>query len=219
MIKKILNSLNSKDKDPSFLSESSVKNANRLIIGNLNINSIFNRFNQLKARIESKVDIIAVTETKLDSTFPTSQLYVNGFTRPIRLDGNRNGEGVPIYIRRDIPSKELENHLPNDIQGMFIKLNLRKTKWLLFGCYQPPSQSDNNFFYHIKNNLDKLSQKYNKYMLVGDFNAEDSETCLSNFLFEINAENIITNYTCYKSVEKASCIDLVITNSPLTFQN
>lgn len=32
------------------------------------------------------------------------------------------------YICEDIPSKELSNHLPNDIQGMLIKLNFRKTK-------------------------------------------------------------------------------------------
>ena len=55
-------------------------------------------------------------------------------------------------------------------------------------------------------------------MLVWDFNAE-AETCLSNFLSEINAKNIINNYACYKSVENHSCIDLVIANSPLSFQN
>ena len=56
-------------------------------------------------------------------------------------------------------------------------------------------------------------------MLVGGFNAEDSETFnLSNFLFEINAKIIVHNYTCYKSVENPSCIDLVITSSPLNFQ-
>ena len=29
----------------------------------------------------------------------------------------------------------------------------------------------------------------------------------------------VDKYTCYKIVENPSCIDLVITNSPLTFQN
>ena len=57
------------------------------------------------------------------------------------------------------------------------------------------------------------------YKLVRDFNAENSETCLSNFLSEINAKNIVSNYTCYKSVENPSYIDLVITSSLLNFQN
>ena len=44
-----------------------------LIIGNLNINSIPNKFDQLKFLIKDKVDILLITETKLDSTFPETQ--------------------------------------------------------------------------------------------------------------------------------------------------
>ena len=56
-------------------------------------------------------------------------------------------------------------------------------------------------------------------MLIRNFNAEGSEICLSSLLFEINTNNIFNNCTCYKSVENPSFIDLVITNSPLSFQN
>ena len=41
-------------------------------------------------------------------------------------------------------------------------------------------------------------------MLVGDLNAEDSETCLSNFFFAFNARIVVNNY---------------ITNNPVSFQN
>ena len=108
---------------------------------------------------------------------------INCFIKTYRLDRNRNGGGVLIYMCKDIPSKESDNYLPNNIEWIFIEMNLRKNKWLLFGCYQPPSQSDNYFFYHIENNLDKFYQNYNKKMQVGDFNAENSEACLSNLLF------------------------------------
>ena len=44
-----------------------------------------------------------------------------------------------IYIRKDIPTKILEKHeLPHDIEGIFIELNFRRVKWLLFGTYPPP---------------------------------------------------------------------------------
>ena len=56
-------------------------------------------------------------------------------------------------------------------------------------------------------------------MLVGDFNAEESEPCLSQFLFEMNAKNIVKEPTCFKSLSNPSCIDLVITNSFSNFQN
>ena len=49
---------------------------NRLIIGNLNKNSISNKFDQLKLFVQGKVDILIVTETKLGSTFPTSQFVI-----------------------------------------------------------------------------------------------------------------------------------------------
>ena len=59
------------EKDSDFLRMLRVKNVNRIIIGNLNINSISNKFDQLKLFVQGKVDILIVTETKLDSIFPT----------------------------------------------------------------------------------------------------------------------------------------------------
>ena len=56
-------------------------------------------------------------------------------------------------------------------------------------------------------------------MLIGDFNAEESEPCLSQFLFEMNAKNIVKEPICYKSLSNPSYIDLVIANSSSSFQN
>ena len=51
------------EKDCGFLRILRVKNVNRLIIGYLNVNSILNKFDQLKLFVKSKVDILIVTET------------------------------------------------------------------------------------------------------------------------------------------------------------
>ena len=56
-------------------------------------------------------------------------------------------------------------------------------------------------------------------MLVVDFNAEESKPYLSQFLYEYNAKNIVKENTCFKNALNRSCIDLFITNSPLSFQN
>ena len=56
-------------------------------------------------------------------------------------------------------------------------------------------------------------------MLVRDFNAEESEPCLSQFLYEYNAKNIVKENTCFKNALNPSYIDLFITDSPLSFQN
>ena len=48
---------------------------------------------------------------------------------------------------------------------MFIELNFRKSKWLLFGTYHP--QRDN-----VGQARDIYNDKYDKILLAGDFNAD-----------------------------------------------
>ena len=79
------------------------------------------------------IDILVITVTKLDNSFPTSQFLMKGFAEPFRLGGNRNGGGVMIFIRDDFPRSLLLKHVfPSDTEGLFIELNFRKYKWLLF---------------------------------------------------------------------------------------
>ena len=96
---------------------------------------------------------------------------------------------------------------------------MRKNNWFLFGSYHSPSQSDEYFFNHVENGLGVYSKVYDKYMLIEDFNAEESEPCLSQFLFEMNAKNVVKEPTCFKSLSNPSYIDLAITNSFSSFQN
>ena len=67
---------------------------------------------------------------------------------------------VMIYIREDIPSKRLDTHVsPYDMEGLFVELNFRKCKWLLFGTYHPPSQADIYYF----DKLDETFYTYSSY--------------------------------------------------------
>ena len=113
------------------LKEIRIKNVNRVTIGTLNINSLSPKFEQLKAVIGKNLDILTIQETKLDSSFPTGQFKLEGYSEPYRLDRNRNGGGVMIYVREDIPSKLLSKHnFTKNVEGMFVEINLRKTKLL-----------------------------------------------------------------------------------------
>ena len=56
-------------------------------------------------------------------------------------------------------------------------------------------------------------------MFFEAFNAEESESCLSQLLFEMNAKNIVKEPTCCKNLSNPSCVDLVITDSSYNFQN
>ena len=97
-----------------------------MIIGNLNINSIRNKFEQLKETVLKYVDILVVTETKLDETFLGS-LFLNG-------------GGAVIFMRGTISSKILEKHIfPNAVGSIIAERTFRKCKWLLCGTYHPQS--------------------------------------------------------------------------------
>ena len=173
------------------LNELRLKNISKLFICHLNINSLSNKLDQLKLIIKNKVDILVKTETKLDSSFPDSQFIIDGCRHPYRLDRNKHGGGVIIFVSEDIPSKLVSKHiLPGDIEGMFIEINLRKTKWLILGTYHPPNQPDDYFFKAVGNALDQHLKTYEELLLLGDFNAEDTEPILSEFLEQYAAKNM-----------------------------
>ena len=118
------------NKDPYvILSNLRNKISGKLIIGHLNINSHQNKFEALKFLIQGKVE-----------SFPRSQFAIEGVSSPFRLDRNGDDGGIIIYIRSDIPCKEMKKYLPNNIEGIFIELNLRKKKWILFGGYNPKKE-------------------------------------------------------------------------------
>ena len=99
------------------------------------------------ASAQRKVDILVFIESKLDSSFPTSQFLIEGYSNPFRFDRNRNGGGILLCISEDRPCKELKLHRhPHDIEGISVEVSLRKTRWLLFATYHPPSQVDKYFF-------------------------------------------------------------------------
>ena len=77
-----------------------IRHSNEIVIGNLNVKSLPNKFEQLKDIFMRHTDILVLTETKPDDDFPTAQFLVNGFSQPHRLDRNRNGGGVMIKIFR-----------------------------------------------------------------------------------------------------------------------
>ena len=139
---------------------------------------------------------------------------------PYRFDRNKSGGGVIVYIRDDIPNKQLVKHkLHEDIEGVFVEVNLRKSKWLIFGGYRAPCLSVEHFFKNVGFALDTYRQTYDKFFLAGGFNMEDTEPVLSEFLTNYDCKNLVKDKTCFKNPEYPRCIDLFITNSIMSFQN
>ena len=151
------------------------------------INSIRNKFDQLKDTVLKYIDILILTETKRDETFLISQFLMNvmnGFSKPYSFHRNKYGGGVMPYIRDTIPSNNLEKHsCLNNSECLFIELNFRKCRWLHSRTYHPPSQNDEYYFNYLDKALDSYSN-YEKVLLVGDFNTEITEHYIESFLYK-----------------------------------
>ena len=64
-----------------------------------------------------------------------------------------------------------------------------------------------------------LAKDYENFIFAVDFNCEETEQHLRLFLDQYHAFNIVKEKTCYKSINRPSCIDLFITNRNRSFQN
>ena len=171
----------------------------------------------LRLPVTGIFNILTITETKLDDTFPLSQFHIDGFSTHYRLDRNRNRGGTITYITEDISSKLITKHcFPKDIEALFIELNLRKCKWLLCGLYHPPSQKDQYFFDNIDKALDVYST-YEKVILGGTFVSQIDENCIDTFMYQHNLQSINKEPSCYKNPNNPSCTDLFLTNRPRSF--
>ena len=78
----------------------------------------------------------------------------------------------------------------------------------------------------ISNHLAKLSKntdlyltEYDQLLFLGDFNAGVEDSPVKNVCFSYNLTSMINRPTCFKNPEKASYIDLILTNRPRNFQN
>ena len=79
------------------------RNINRLIKGQLKINSLRNKFESLVQQVTENIDILMVSETKLNNSFPVSQFLIDGYTPSFRLDRDNNGRSIMLFVRENIP--------------------------------------------------------------------------------------------------------------------
>ena len=77
---------------------------NKLIFAHLDINSIRNKFEFLATQVKGKIDVLMISETKIDESFPKGNFLIEGFSTPYRLDRDSKGGGIMLYVRADIPS-------------------------------------------------------------------------------------------------------------------
>ena len=192
-------------------------NLKRIILGHLNVNSIRNKFDLLGEKIKGSVDIMVISETKLDESFPNGHIIIPGYALPCRLDRNQSGGGIMVFVREKTPSRALS--LNKSVESLFIELNFCKKKWLLCSTYNPNRSNISSHFDLLRRSLDLYSPEYEHFIIVGGFNTEVAQTSMKIFCDSYEFKNLIKDTKCHKNPENPSCINLIMTNNPNSFQN
>ena len=152
------------------------------------------------------MDILLISETKLDDSFPSAQFLLDGISKPYRLDRCSNVDGILLYIRDDVPSRLLLNS--NKTESIFAEIDFRKKKWLICASYNPHKSNISNHLHHLGKGPDNYIGNYDNIVLLGDFNSEFSEPFLNDFCDIYNLKSLAKEPICYKNPDNPSCIDL-----------
>ena len=191
---------------------------NHLILGQINIISIRNKFELVFSLVSNNIDVLLISETKINNTFPVSQFCVPGYSVPFRLDRTPNGGGIMLYVKEHIPCRMLSKFtFEKEIEAFAIEINLRKITWLLV-CSCNPNFC--NLPVHL-NAIDKAiefySKAYDKILVAEDFNAQVSGVKLDTLSSIWSLKSLGKEPTCFKNPNNPSFIDLLLTNT-ISFQ-
>ena len=159
--------------------------------------SLRNKFDALTYIIGNNIDIILISETKIDDIFPTAQFFIKGFSAPHRQDKNRTGGGILLFVPEVVSSRILNPKSKADIETLSVEINLRKRKWFL-NCYNPHKNQISNHLEWLNRLIDEYNTYYENFIFTGDFNTNVEESQMENFCNLNCLESLIQKPTCYK---------------------
>lgn len=189
-------------------------NFKSLKLFHLNVNSIRNKFMEVISLLRY-VDILCLTESKLNDTFPQAQFSVDEF-KCVRKDRNEHGGGILCYIRSTIPHRNRPDLSFNfdGIESIVTEIATKSSK-IMFACiYRPPSV-------HVRHLQEAISYIYSKCLvecksiyILGDLNVNFLKKPheLSNTLESLDLFNVINDATCFKNVSSPTLLDVILTN-------
>ena len=169
-----------------------IQNPKKVIMGHLNINSIPNKFQGIMDLVGKHLDIFLISKTKIDGSFPEAQFCYDGYAVPHRKDRALGGGGLMLFVNENIQSKKLTAHiLPNNVEILCTEINLKKQKWVIIGIYNPPNMNDKYFMDHLSKTIDFYNTKYDRVVLMGDFNLEPSTVFVETLCHSHDLHNLV----------------------------
>ena len=112
-------------------------------IVHLNVRSLLTSIDQLSLEF-NEFDIIALSETFLDDSITNSDIDITGYSEPFRMDRNRHGGGVCIYVKSTLHAERCYEFEDDRMECIWLKIRTFN-KAFYFACVYRPPNSNNDF--------------------------------------------------------------------------
>ena len=149
------------------LQEMKGNSPDKLILGHVNVNSVRNKFHALTYITDNNIDIILISETKIDDAFPTAHFFNKGFRARYRQGRNRTGGGLVLLVREDVTSRILNPKSKIDTETLSVIINLRKRKWFLNCSYNPRKNQLSNHLECLNRLIAEYNTFYESFIFMG----------------------------------------------------
>ena len=80
----------------------------------------------LSSMAKDKMNILMVSETKLNSSFPETLFRIEGNAPSFRYERKSNGGGILLFVKEGVPAKIISITPLKDFKGVFVEINFYK---------------------------------------------------------------------------------------------
>ena len=153
------------------------------------------------------LDYFVVSETKLDSSFPSAQFHINGYEVRARRDRDKSGGGLIEFVRKGFICKRLKKLEPKFSEVVRSEFTISNKKWICFSVYRPPTQNNLEcFFNELATSLSQASIMCDNFIVMGDFNIDvnlpsHGHGKLEEFCNLFDLSNLIKSNTCFTKTQ------------------
>ena len=188
----------------------------------MNINSLLAHIEELRVLLaDLSIDVLAINETKLDSTVNDNEVYIPGYEiiRRVRYLKGISGGGVCLYVRSTI-NYSIRSDLSTELETVTIEIRKPRSKpFVVFTWYRPPN-SLVDIFRFFEAFIGELDSENMEYRVLGDLNCNinahkpDNDTkSLLNIANVYGMHQLISEPTGITD-KSSSLIDVIFTNCP-----
>ena len=121
---------------------------------------------------KKSIDILAITETRLDNSWTDNELVITGYNLFRRDRKAAQGGGIIVYTHNSLSAERRSDLESEQIEQISIEFKQFRCALILLSCFYRPPDSTVSFFDSLANIVDSIAAENKEVHIVGDFNVD-----------------------------------------------